>query len=50
MIVALIGFLGMGGMIARDPRRLEDPCRYYHRDDEVYPARARSYRDISVAK
>ncbi len=28
-------FLGMGGMVARDPRRLSDPARFYHRDEEV---------------
>lgn len=28
-------FLGMGGMVAKDPRRLSDPARFYHRDEEV---------------
>lgn len=45
-----IGFLGIGGMIARDPRRLGDSCRYYHRDEDVYPILAQSYNDISGAK
>ena len=26
------GFLGLGGMVAKDPRRLGGPARYYHRD------------------
>lgn len=30
------GFLGMGGMVARNPQRLGDPRRYYHREEEVY--------------
>jgi uncharacterized protein len=47
--VGEIGFLGMGGMIARDPRRLGDPARYYHRDEEVYEELARSYLDLSGA-
>ncbi len=44
-----IGFLGMGGMIARDLRRVGDPARYYHRDEEVYEELARSYRDLAGA-
>ncbi|MCX6678424.1 MAG: metallophosphoesterase [Methanothrix sp.] len=45
-----VGFLGMGGMVARDPRRLEDPARYYHRDNEVYETLAAAYQDISDAR
>jgi len=45
-----LGFLGMGGMVAKDPRRLGDPARYYHRDEEVYETLARSYQDISDAR
>jgi uncharacterized protein len=41
------GFLGLGGMVARDPRRLEDPTRYYHRDEEVYRILAAAYAKIS---
>jgi Icc-related predicted phosphoesterase len=41
------GFLGLGGMVARDPRRLEDPARYYHRDEEVYRILAAAYPKIS---
>jgi uncharacterized protein len=44
-----IGFLGMGGMIARDLRRVGDPARYYHRDEDVYEQLARSYQDLSGA-
>lgn len=45
-----VGFLGIGGMVARDPRRLGDPARYYHRDDEVYDTLATAYQDISDAR
>ena len=45
-----VGFLGMGGMVARDPRRLEDPARYYHHDSEVYEILAAAYQDISNAR
>jgi Icc-related predicted phosphoesterase len=47
---ATYGFLGMGGMVARDPRRLGGPARYYHRDDEVYETLAAAYQDISDAR
>ena len=45
-----IGFIGLGGMIARDSRRLGDPARYYHADEEVYPLLARCHREIAGAK
>lgn len=44
------GFLGLGGMIARDPRRLEDPNRYYHRDEEVYSILEKAYLEVLDAK
>lgn len=37
----------MGGMIARDPRRLGDPNRYYHRDDEVYSVLEKAYQEVA---
>jgi len=45
-----VGFLGMGGMVAKDPRRLGDPARYYHHDIEVYEALAATYQDIIDAR
>lgn len=45
-----IGFIGLGGMIARDSRRLGHPARYYHADEEVYPLLARCHRQIAGAK
>ena len=45
-----LGFLGMGGIVAKDPRRLEDPVRYFHRDDEVYETLAAAYQDVSYAR
>jgi Icc-related predicted phosphoesterase len=44
------GFLGLGGMVAKDPRRSRDPARYYHRDEEVYLALASAYPQISGTK
>jgi Icc-related predicted phosphoesterase len=44
------GFLGLGGMAARDPRRLGDPARYYHRDEEAYRILAAAYPKISGTK
>jgi Icc-related predicted phosphoesterase len=45
-----IGFLGMGGMVAKDPRRLGDPARYYHNDIEVYETLAAVYQNIINAR
>ena len=45
-----IGFIGLGGMVARDPRRLGHPGRYYHGEDEVYPLLARCHQEIAEAK
>jgi Icc-related predicted phosphoesterase len=45
-----LGFLGMGGMVARDPRRLGDPARYYHQDSEVYETLAAVYQEIIGAR
>jgi len=45
-----LGFLGMGGMVARDPRRLGDPARYYHRENEVYETLTTAYQKISDAR
>ena len=44
-----IGFIGLGGMVARDPRRLSHPACYYHSDEEVYPILARSHQEIARA-
>lgn len=45
-----LGFLGMGGIVARDPRRLGDPARYYHQDSEVYDTLAAVYPKIIDTK
>ncbi len=45
-----IGFLGMGGMVAKDPRRLDDPARYYHHDIDVYETLATVYQEIIDAR
>lgn len=44
------GFLGLGGMIAKDPRRLGDPNRYYHRDEEVYSLLDKAYQEVLDAR
>ena len=44
------GFLGLGGIVAKDPLRLADPTRYYHRDEEVYLTLAEAYHHISGTK
>jgi len=41
------GFIGMGGIVARDPRRLGDPGRFYHSEDDVGPALAKAFSDIA---
>ncbi len=45
-----LGFLGMGGMVAKDPLRRGDPARYYHHDIEVYETLAAAYLDIIDAR
>jgi Icc-related predicted phosphoesterase len=45
-----VGFIGLGGMIARDPRRLGDSARFYHGHEEVYPILARCHQKIARAK
>lgn len=44
------GFLGLGGMVMRDPKRLGNPGRYYHREEDVYDLLSRAYRDASDVK
>ena len=41
------GFIGMGGIIARNPARLGDPTRYYNHDSDVYSALTDACRKIS---
>ena len=43
-------FLGLGGMVMRDPRRLGNPGRYYHREEDVYDLLSRAHREASGAK
>lgn len=44
------GFIGMGGMVARNPQRLGDSTRYYHHDEDVYQTLAMAYPKISNKK
>jgi uncharacterized protein len=44
------GFLGMGGMVAKNPLRIGDPSRYYHSDADVYQTLAKTYQEISATK
>lgn len=44
------GFIGMGGMVVRNLKRLGDPTRYYHLDDDVYGSLARAHEEISDAR
>ena len=41
------GFLGLGGMVMRDPKRLGNPGRYYHREEDVYDLLSRAHREVS---
>jgi len=45
-----VAFLGMGGTVARDPRRLSDPARFYHRDEDVYRGLSAIYPQAAAAK
>jgi Icc-related predicted phosphoesterase len=44
------GFIGLGGMVARNPARLGDPSRYYNREEDVYSTLAYAYADIADMK
>lgn len=49
LVVGNVGFVGMGGMVARNPRRIGDPTRYYHSDEDLYGTLTdllRSIRDL----
>lgn len=41
------GFIGFGGMVARDERRLSDPNRFYSSDEDVYRSLTRLWGRIS---
>ncbi|MGA9098355.1 MAG: metallophosphoesterase [Methanotrichaceae archaeon] len=41
------GFIGIGGMVPNNPRKLGDPARYYHSNEEIYESLAKLYREIS---
>jgi uncharacterized protein len=42
-----VGFIGFGGMVPGNPKRIGDPGRYYHSDEEVYKVLAECYREIA---
>ena len=44
------GFIGMGGMVPNNPRRLGDPARYYHSNEEIYESLAMLHGKISDSK
>ncbi len=44
------GFIGMGGMVPNNPKRLGDPARYYHSNEEIYESLAMLHGKISGSK
>lgn len=44
------GFIGMGGIVAREGRDPDNPARQYHRDEDVYENLSRAYEEISNAR
>lgn len=44
------GFIGFGGMVPHNPKRLGDPARYYHSNDEIYESLAKLHKEISGSK
>lgn len=40
------GFIGFGGMVPHNPKRVRDLNRYYHSDEEVYQELARCHEEI----
>jgi Icc-related predicted phosphoesterase len=45
-----LGFIGFGGMTPHNPRRLGDPSRYYHSDEEIYDSLSRTHGDIADSR
>jgi uncharacterized protein len=41
------GFIGMGGIVARNGRDPDNPARQYHREEDVYDNLSRAYEEIS---
>lgn len=46
-VIEGFGFIGMGGIVPRDQKRIGDPRRYYFSDEDVYQSLARSHEEIS---
>ncbi|HWQ18517.1 MAG TPA: metallophosphoesterase [Methanotrichaceae archaeon] len=46
-ITQSIGFIGFGGMVPNNPKRIGDPNRYYHSDEEVYQVLAERHEEIA---
>lgn len=44
------GFVGMGGIVAREGRNPDNPARQYHRDEDVYESLSKAYGEISSAR
>lgn len=44
------GFIGMGGIVAREGRNPDNPARQYHSDEDVYESLSRAYEEISSAR
>lgn len=44
------GFVGFGGIVTRDPRRLGDPNRYYHTEDDVHESLVSVLETISDSR
>lgn len=44
------GFVGMGGIVARNPSRLGDHDRFYHREDDVGPPLIEAFSDIAECR
>lgn len=44
------GFVGFGGIVIHNPKRLSDPNRYYHTDDDVHESLASAVEAISDSR
>lgn len=50
IIIDGIAFLGIGGMVPHNPKRVGDPARWYHHEEEPYSVLSELFRQTAGAR